>query len=228
MLANWTITGEADWREQLASWVPPGCDAWVWQREVADPGEYISLWLRDSGERPGTASWNQRYEVWRSWFDAAGVLAVGMGLVNLRRTGAAHPAIVCEDVPQAVEQPASASIDGWFERAAWLESQPASALLAARLRAVPQLIRDQRAVITPDGWQVAYQQLRQSVGMAWQVEVDDLVAGLVAACDGSVPVDAIVAILANVSEVAEDEIRAAVLPVVEDLFRRGLLLPEAP
>ena len=45
-------TGEQDWTERVAGWVPAGCDAWVWQREVADLGQYAALWLRDAGDGP--------------------------------------------------------------------------------------------------------------------------------------------------------------------------------
>ena len=40
-----------DWRERIGAWVAAtGCDAWVVQREIADPAEYVSLWLADAGE----------------------------------------------------------------------------------------------------------------------------------------------------------------------------------
>ncbi|HEX4726737.1 MAG TPA: methyltransferase, partial [Jatrophihabitans sp.] len=49
LLANWIIDLDQPWPERLAGWLPAGCDAWVWQREVAEPGEYAALWLRDAG-----------------------------------------------------------------------------------------------------------------------------------------------------------------------------------
>jgi SAM-dependent methyltransferase len=50
LLANWQHVQGEDWRERLASWVPPGCDAWIVQREVQDVAQYAELWLRDAGE----------------------------------------------------------------------------------------------------------------------------------------------------------------------------------
>ena len=55
LLANWVIDAEQNWSERVAGWLPEhGVDAWIWQREVAEPGEYVALWLRDGGEQPGT------------------------------------------------------------------------------------------------------------------------------------------------------------------------------
>jgi hypothetical protein len=52
----------------------------VRQREVADPGEYVGLWLSDAGLRPGTGVWWLGYQHWMDWFDPNDVVAVGMGL----------------------------------------------------------------------------------------------------------------------------------------------------
>jgi hypothetical protein len=225
LLANWVITDQQDWEPGIAGWIPQGCDAWVWQRETADPGEYVSLWFRDSGERPGTPRWVASYELWRNWFEQTGVLGIGTGLINVRRTGSGSAVIVCEDVPQAVEQPVAPAIRAWFDRAEWMRSRPCAGLLAARLRVAPDLIRDRRELITPDGWEVSYQQLRQAGGMRWEVEVDDLAAGLVAACDGTIPLHAIVSVVASLGGIPERDVSAAVISVVTDLVRRGMLLP---
>ncbi len=92
LLANWVVTADEPWSERVGGWLAgSGCDAWVWQREVAEPGEYIALWLRDAGEQPGTPQWAQRYVQWLDWFAAERVLAVGMGLVTLWRTDHAQP-----------------------------------------------------------------------------------------------------------------------------------------
>jgi methylase of polypeptide subunit release factors len=104
LLANWAISADESWQDRVGGWLEgSGCDAWIWQREVAEPGEYVRLWLRDAGEQPGTDSWKQRYDAWLDWFAAAGVLAVGMGLVSVKSTESKRPSGVCEDVPQPIE-----------------------------------------------------------------------------------------------------------------------------
>jgi SAM-dependent methyltransferase len=227
LLANWCIGADQDWAERVSGWLAgSGCDAWIWQREVAEPGEYISLWLRDAGEQPGTERWRIRYQRWRDWFDAAGVLAVGMGLVNLRRSDAQRPEVVCEDVPQAVEQPVGPAIASWFGRLDYLRSLGPSGLLGARLRPAPDLVLDERSLLGPEGWQPGFTQLRQSDGLRWEIEADSAVAGLVATLSAGLPVASALEVLASLLELPANDVSQALVPVVEDLLRRGVLLPE--
>jgi hypothetical protein len=227
LLANWCIGADQDWSERVSGWLDgSGCDAWVWQREVAEPGEYVSLWLRDAGEQPGTERWRARYQRWRDWFDAAGVLAVGMGLVNLRRSDARRPEVVCEDVPQPVEQPVGPAIASWFDRLDYRRALGPGGLLARRLRPAPDLVLDERSLLGPDGWQPGFTQLRQSDGLRWEIEADAAVAGLIATLSAGLPLASALEVLASLLELPAEDVTAGLLPVVEDLLRRGVLLPE--
>jgi methylase of polypeptide subunit release factors len=230
LLANWAITAEEPWQDRIAGWLDgTDCDAWVWQREVAEPGEYIALWLRDAGLQPTSAAWRTSYDHWLDWFVAHGVLAVGMGLVNIRAMpGAADittPRVVIEDVPQPVQQPVGGLVVGWFERQAWLRREGRPGLLASRLRAGDELVYEQRSLIGPEGWDVAMSVVRQSGGMRWEVEVDQAVAGVIAACTGQLALSSVLDTVASLLGENTDEVIEALLPVVSDLVVRGILLP---
>lgn len=226
LLLNWALPPDGDWQSSIRSWLTGGgCDAWVWQREVADPGEYVSLWLRDAGEIPGTASWRARYLRWTDWFDAQRIPGVGMGLATLWRTDG-EPVVVCEDVPQPVEQPVGALLPEWIRRQRWLAGRDDDALQMARLCACPDLVRERAELIGPDGWRTALVRLRQARGMRWEVETDDLVAAVVAACDGSRPLGLVLDLLPALHPgETEDDLRPAALPVIRDLVARGILEP---
>jgi methylase of polypeptide subunit release factors len=228
LLANWIVPPDGDWQGRIGGWLDEGgCDAWVWQREVAEPGEYVTLWLRDAGEQPGTDRWRARYTRWMDWFAASGVAAVGMGLVTLWRSESADPVVVCEDVPQAVEQPAGAHLPGWIERTRWLAATDDGALLAAKPRCADGVVRvrDDLRDESGAGWRTALSRLRQSYGMRWELEVDDAVAALVAACDGATPLAVPVAVLASSLGQEPGDVAAALLPVLRDLVQRGFLIP---
>jgi methylase of polypeptide subunit release factors len=226
VLANWMITADGQWEDRLAGWLGDAdCDVWIWQREVADPGEYVSLWLRDAGEQPGSRTWRSKYDRWLDWFAENGVLAVGMGLVNLRRSGSSVPVIVAEDVPQAVEQPIGAEIATWFARQDWLRSAGPAGLLDASFTVVADLIYEQRALLGPTGWQSAVSQLRQARGMRWELETDSAVAGLLSSCTGQVPLRASLALVAELQGLDPAAVTSSLLPVVADLVQRGILLP---
>jgi hypothetical protein len=226
LLANWVIASDAPWAERLEGWLAGlGCDAWVWQREVADPGEYAALWLRDAGQLPGTAGYNRRYDEWMDWFAAAGVAAVGMGMVTIWRTDVATPTVVCEDVPQALEQPVGGQLPRWHARRRWLGDVDDAGLLAAHLRCADGLVLSRRELLAQGGWQPAASTVRQLHGLRWEVQVDEAIAALLAGCDGQAPLRVPVQLLAASLGAASSEVTAAVLPVVRDLVGRGFLEP---
>ena len=214
LLANWVHTDAEPWDERLASWVT-GCDAWIWQRELADPAQYAALWLTDAGER-GSPDYERRYAAWLDWFAAAGVEAVGFGLVTLRRTDA-EPVVRVEEVPQAVEEPAGPHVAAWFDRLDALRA--AGDLLTARPRRAPGVVLDQ-TLEARDGWTPAEQRLRQTGGLRWSHAVDSAVAALVAGCDGT----RTVAELGVVLELAYGVERDQLAPMVDALVERGFLI----
>jgi methylase of polypeptide subunit release factors len=227
LLANWVIDLDQPWPDRVAGWLPAGCDGWVWQREVAEPGEYAALWLRDAGERPGTARWQSGYDRWLDWFAEHRVAAVGMGLINLRRTGAGPGRVVCEDVRQPVQQPSGDAIGQWFDRAAWLREHTDRDLLTATVQAAPDLVLQTGAVLDPAGWQSVRCTVRQSHGLRWELEVDEAVAGLIAGCANPAPLQPRLELLAAATGASLAAVGDALLPVLRDLIERGFLLPVA-
>ncbi len=225
LLANWVIPADGDWAGRVSSWLADsGCDAWVWQRELADPGEYAALWLRDAGLQPGAAAWDQRYARWLDWFDATATRAVGMGLITLRRSDCPDPVVVCEDVRQAVQQPSGELIADWFRRLDWLRSRSGD-LGSAVLRAADDLVLTTHATRGPDGWAPQVRTLRQAGGMRCEIDADPAIAALVAGCTGRATVGELAAVLALSLGAAAEDVLSAVEPVVTDLVRRGLLEP---
>ncbi|MDI5942733.1 methyltransferase, partial [Micromonospora sp. DH15] len=170
-LANWVhVTGE-DWGERVAGWFTgTGLDAWVIQREVADPMAYVNLWLTDVGE----AADPHRAAAWLDWFDAHKVEAIGFGIVSLRRGGHADPVVRVEDLRQRVEPPLGGQIAAWFDRQDWLRAHGADGLLDARYRAAEGLQLRQEATMGDEGWAVDRQVLAMPHGLRWTEEIDPL------------------------------------------------------
>ncbi len=225
LLGNWAVTAEQTWEERVTGWLADsGASAWIWQREVVPASDYVALWLRDSGDLPGSPTWMPRYDSWLRWLEQAGIVGVGMGLINIR---ALPGPVVCEDVPQAIDQPSGATIEHWFDRQQWLRTHDDQAMLAARLELAPDVTLVTEAVTSPDqgGWQILERRLRQGGGLRWEIETDELMAGLLAALDGHLPLDVPVQMLAVVLDVPSARCVGAVLPVIRDLLARGLLTP---
>lgn len=218
LLANWEHRAGEKWEERLSGWLTGlGCDAWVWQRELADPAQYAALWLADAGER-GSAAYERRYADWLDWFAAERIEAVGFGLVTLHRTGTADPTVRIEEVTQQVEEPAGPHVAAWFDR---LDALRDTDLAAVRFDRAPELQLEQVASAGPDGWAVSGQRLRQPHGLRWSAAVDPAVAALVAGCDGTRPLGE----LATVLELAYGIGAGEVATMARGLAERGFVIP---
>ena len=223
-LANWVHVAGEDWGERVAGWFAgTGLDAWVIQREVADPMAYVDLWLADASE----AADPQRVAAWLDWFDAQKVEAVGFGVINLRRGGHADPVVRVEDLRQPVQPPMGEQIAAWFDRQDWLRARDTDALLATRYRAADGLQLRQEATMGEDGWAVDRQVLAMRHGLHWTEEVDPLVLALVGGADGRVPLREQLAVLALAHDVPTDDLADAAVPIVAHLVERGIVAPVA-
>ncbi|HET8657845.1 MAG TPA: methyltransferase [Micromonosporaceae bacterium] len=238
-LANWLHVAGEDWTERVAGWVAgTGLDAWVIQREVADPLAYVQLWQADAAEGQdldgepdgpggtggleGTGA-RRRAEAWLDWFDAHKVEAVGFGLVTLRAAGRDRPVVRVEELRQQVEPPVGAQVAAWFARQDWLARQDRAALLAQRYRAADGLTLRQDATLGPVGWAVDRQVLALPTGLRWAEETDQLVVALVGGCDGRVPLRDQLTVLAAAHDVPEEDLAEAALPLVAHLVERGFV-----
>ena len=220
LLVNWLHVGGEDWRDRVAEWVGDlGGDAWLIERDLQDPVDYVSTWLSDAGERDDSLA-----EEWLRWFAASRVEAIGFGWVVLRR-GAAPHRVGVESAAQPMDQPLGPHVGAWLDRVEWLRGRSDEDLLAARLLVAPQALRDVSSAPGSDGWATAGQALRLDEGFRWALPCDDATAAIVGGCDGRTPLRSVVAVLSAVLGEPEAELAPAVCATVRGLVDRGLLLP---
>jgi hypothetical protein len=221
VLANWAITRDAPWDERVASWLDgSGCDAWVVQREVADPAQYVELWLKDAGLH-GSAEYAERYETWLSWFDDNQVVGVGFGWLNLHRAPEGRePVRRLEEWPFEVEQPLGPEVEAWGARVG-LAGQDDRTLLASRL--TTRVDVRQETLGAPGAEDPETIVLRQQRGLRRARQVDTVEAALVGACDGDLTVGQILSALAEILELDEAGTTDAALPMVRELLAEGFL-----
>lgn len=227
LLGNWAhVRGQA-WADRVRAWLrEPDVDAWIVQREVMDPPAYVEVWLADAGLR-GKPDYVERYDAWLSWFERAGIEAIGLGWVFLHRTrdGAAGRTRV-DELHGQVDQPFASMVQRFIDGAEHLRTHPV--LTGSRLAMAPELISEQWGL--PGGSDPDHLLLRQQAFARRAVEVDTALAGFVGACDGELTAGQIADALARLLEVpAEDEAAfiADLLRRAADLVTDGLLLPSA-
>ncbi|MEI2821244.1 MAG: methyltransferase [Marmoricola sp.] len=218
ILANWAHVEGREWGERLGEWVTD-CEAFIVEREVLDPAEYVELWLRDSGHQ-GAPDYTRRYDTWLSWFEEQQITGIGFGWINLRKS--ASGSVTALAWPHAIEQPIGPAISAHFDASTWLALASDDALRASHL--VLRADVAQETVGSPGAEDPEAIVLRQQVGLrrAWHATTAE--AALVGACDGDLSIGQIMAALDDLIGVPDP---AALVASVRTLVEQGFLQPQA-
>ncbi len=225
LLASWVHSPGTDWRTRVSGWLPDhGVDAWVVQRDVADPALYVGTWLRDGGLDPRDATTQAQAERWLDVFEAAGVSGIGFGFVFLRRIDGPTE-LLAEDLTHGFDDPLGPEVTRYFERSAWLRTHDPR---SARLRLDPATALERVSIPGADGWRQVVARLHRGDGPRWQHEVDEMVVALLAGLrpDG-LPLGEIIELLAlgRLGSAASPEFERAAVDAVTALIRHGIVLP---
>ncbi|WP_433435913.1 DUF7059 domain-containing protein [Nonomuraea sp. CA-141351] len=211
-LANWLHVEGEDWRDRVGGWLrETGCDAWVVQRDVQDPAEYVELWLRDAAEQ-GTKAYAEHYDRWLAWFDERKVEGVGFGWITMRNSGTLDPVVRVEHLDHQVALPVGDYVDSVLNAVA--AAHRAKGLDAARLRTADGLL-DERIGL-PGAEDPIRIVLRQTQGLRRSREVGTVEAALAGVCDGELalgPLLNVIAELVGDGEIADAD---AIRPLIAE------------
>lgn len=228
LLANWLVVGDADWRDRVGRWVAAaGCDAWVVQREIVDPAEYVGLWLADAGEdgRSGgdRDAAQQLAQDWLDYFAAHRVRGIGMGMITLRRNDFGDPSVTMDEITG--EEITGGEVTSFLHNRAWVASTGDAELLATRFELAAQVILEQRALPGHEGWNVVFRMARRQGGAGATLQLDEWGQALLAGCTGAAPLALLIELLASAHGVPTGALTEAILPSVRVAVIRGLLVP---
>jgi hypothetical protein len=227
LLGNWEYHGDGahDGLQRVRGWIDASTvplDAWVIERERLDPLAYAELWVRDGGTTPGTAEYGELVGAWLADFAARGVTSVGVGYLVLRRVAPGAPSLRRFE---RVMQPIGGAL-GAHVADALAASDTLAALddvgLAASTLVVAGDVTEARHHL-PGAEAPSVIEVRQGGGFARTLEVDPALAALVGACDGDLPVGALIDAIADLLEVDATALRADLLPRVRELVFTGFL-----
>ncbi|MEV1167995.1 methyltransferase [Nonomuraea sp. NPDC049784] len=211
-LANWLHVEGEDWHDRVGGWLrETGCDAWVVQRDVQDPAEYVELWLRDAAEQ-GTKAYAEHYDRWLAWFDERKVEGVGFGWITMRNSGTLDPVVRVEHLDHQVALPVGDYVDSVLDAVA--AAHRAKGLDAARLRTADGLL-DERIGL-PGAEDPIRIVLRQTQGLRRSREVGTVEAALAGVCDGELalgPLLNVIAELVGDGEIADAD---AIRPLIAE------------
>ena len=224
MLGNWEHRGADSWREAVATWIPEGLDGWVIEREVQDPVEYATMWLRDGGLTPerDAEGFDAALGAWIDDFEVRGVQGVGFGyLIVHRPLRPRDPWRLLEEVTtsgQGVLGHHVAEVLEVRERLAGLDDDA-----VADLRPVlaPDVTEERHFI--PGAVEPTVILLRQGGGLGRTIRASTVVAALAGVADGELSVGQIAS--AVVALTGEDAIglRAEMVEATRHLIAVGFL-----
>ncbi len=240
LLANWEIpagaadgTGPAPWDARPRSWVAPGMQAWIVQRDSQDPAGYAETWLQDSSLELDPHRYEAAYRGYLEDFAARGVAGVGFGHVWLRRPvdgGAQGRAwTVAEELTQPVDEALGAAWAAAVARRDRLAAgapdgagDPAlAALRGLHLRVAEDVTEERHGRFGAEHPEVILG--RQGAGFRRTARLDTATAGVLSASDGELSVGQLVGAVVALLEL-DDAGRAGLLAAIRELYEDGFLV----
>jgi methylase of polypeptide subunit release factors len=246
VLVNWAHVRGESWQERVRTWVAGrDCDAWVLRFHTLDPADYATSWLPPELAEDSEA-FSRRFEAWLAYYERERIEAISYGLITLRARPGVSNWFACEDAPELIGPCGAAIARGFAQRDFAQASGEDQTLLAARLRAAPQVRWEQQAApgnasvalaeastcgrngqaVAP-GWSLRSSRLRLARGLAYQLEVDANVLDLVARCRGDRTLGAVLDDLSASLRQDRSEVIPAGLTLARCLLEHGFLLPDA-
>ena len=221
LLGNWEVRGDQlAARERVLGWAGP-LDVWIVERDLLDPAQYAETWVRDGGAQPGTARYRALVRAWLDDFAERGVTAIGAGYVTLRAPRSTATLRRFEHLDGAVGSGIGEAIEAGLAAHDLQLVLPDDALADTVLVVAPDVTEHRH--YWPGDADPTVIELRQGTGFARVRRVDTVTAAVVGASDGELALGAIVDAVANILDADAAETRAAVLPVVRELWFEGFL-----
>ncbi|PKY74849.1 transferase [Actinomyces oris] len=229
MLGNWEHRGAGSWREAVAAWLPEELDAWILERELQDPVEYATMWLRDGGLTPerDLQAFDSALEAWIDDFEARDVRGVGFGyLIVHRPRRPREPWRLLEEVTtsgQGVLGPHVAEVLEVRERLAGLDDDAVADLCPLL---APDVTEERHLI--PGAAEPTVILLRQGGGLGRTLQASTAVAALAGVADGELSVGQVASAVAALSELnAADALalRAEMVEATRHLLTTGFLRP---
>jgi hypothetical protein len=198
----------------------------VIERETQDVEQYASTWIRHEESDP--ARTGPAFNRWLDWYQAAGIEAVGFGLITMRRSDRSSPWLCIDELHQAMDEPPGEAIRASFARRDWLADigNDDQRLLEARLVVASDTRLEESRQVDHGRWVAVDQQLLQAGGLRYSGSIDPQGAGVVAGCDGQRRLGELVERLATVLGSDINDLVPQALSVVRRLIEQGFLAPE--
>jgi len=221
-LGNWHHTGEDDWALRPREWLrASGCDSWLIQFQVKTPKDYALHWIREVTESEDADL--SELARWTDYYDSLSIKAISFGAVIMRkRTG--DNWLRQQVIPKELRRgDAGEQVLRIFQNETLLHTRRPEDLVAMNLRATPGVISNRSQALERDGWKTSGHEIGHRQGFVMPLAVDEPLCALLAACNGSKPVSAIMTAMATKAGTNQAFAMTQGARVVVDLLRAGYL-----
>lgn len=225
MTVAWACIRGQRWQDRVQSWIPPGHDAWVATRIRQSSATYIESWINESEGLQGEA-YERRFNTWLADFEAAGIEAVGTGVMVMRKRAAGgEPWFVAYEDVEGGDGTAGELVDRLIAGRDFLERCSEVDILDTGFQIAPDAKLIQEFSSEGDGWRPDSSVIMMTRGFRYRINLDARVAGLLAFCNGNRPLRELAAELATSLGAPADAINTPVAGAVRRLVEFGFLLP---
>lgn len=233
ILGAWVHKEGQAWQSRVASWLnASGVCAWVLQRDVVSPEQYVATWLKDEGFDLRSPEAVARTQQWLDYFAQEEVDAIGFGWLFLQRLSGSSAEVTAEVLDQPFSDPLGPEVDEYFLRMQWLRDRGTEEILDARFLMRPQVAVEE--VLVPDaeaglGFASQLYRVTRMDGPRFSHEIDEPLFRILSGLhpDG-LPLREVMDLLAlsmGIEENALPALSQQVCSAIVDLVRHGIVLP---
>jgi len=213
------------WKSDLEGWFKDlDGDTLILVQRTETASDYAMNWiLSTESKEPAVVS--QRYETWMDYFAQHRIEAVSYLLVTHRRSVGGPGWLQIDDPPCEIVGSCDDEIMWFFEcRQRFGSAAGRQALLDHRLRPAPQVLLEQEYAMGSKGFEVHHSRVKKTGGLQYPMTIHPKVAQLMAGCDGERTLRQLLAELFASWDADWDGTLPLVLPVVQTLLERGVLV----
>ncbi|WP_334136840.1 methyltransferase [Corynebacterium variabile] len=228
LLGAWATGFTESPASRVASWLPEtGIRAWVVQRDEVDPETYVRTWLTDESVDIRTTEGRDRTRRWLDMFADHGVTRIGMGYLHMQRIDGPSE-VTFEEITTPDLGFFGDEVAEWFLRNGWLSDRDAGDILDTSFAVRPTVARE--SVELPDptgiGFRGTVLRLTRTDGPRFSHEIDTPLSAVVAGLNpNGLSLRDTAGLYCAVNDLDDEAFTSALVPLVVDLVRHGLLLP---
>lgn len=223
MLCNWAEYEDTDWRETLSGWfASSGCDAWVIRSETRSIGTYASTWIKHT-EKEDSLDFTGRFEEWLQYYKSLGIVSVGAGIVNMRKSSKEKNWFRPDEAPEKMLGPCGKNIEQGFKAFDYLFTADDETLLKTKFKLSDDARLERVSAPSPEGWADESIKLTLVKGLVYSGGIDPVMSNMLIKCDGEKPLGELLADISSSVNIPVANLQQGFCNMIREMVAKGFL-----